>query len=129
MCQRNKYDVIASPGLLQPLPVPEGVWTERCLDLIEELPKSNGKKVIMVVVDRLSKYGRFMALSQPYTFQSLSQCFLGNIFKLHGMSVTLTSDRGPVFLVAFDKNFSHYKVSNYRDQLLTIHKLMVKHRS
>lgn len=53
------------------------------------------------MVDRLSKYGHFLSLSHPYTAQSVAQCFLDNIFKLHGMPVTMTSDRDPVFLSTF----------------------------
>ncbi|KAH0658450.1 hypothetical protein KY289_027198 [Solanum tuberosum] len=41
--QRHKYDVAASPGLIQPLSMPDGVWTGIFLDFIEGLPKSNGK--------------------------------------------------------------------------------------
>lgn len=85
--QRHKYDVAESPGLLQPLPVSDGVWTDICLDFIEGLPKSSGKEVILVVVDRLSKYGHFLAFAHPYTAQLVAQCFLDNIFKLHGMPI------------------------------------------
>nr|XP_009784657.1 PREDICTED: uncharacterized protein LOC104233048 [Nicotiana sylvestris] len=73
ICQRHKYDVVASHGLLQPLPIPEGVWTYICLNFIEGLPKSNGNEAILVVVDMLSKYGRSMALSHPYNAQSVAQ--------------------------------------------------------
>lgn len=99
--QRHKYDVTTSPGLLQPLPVPEGVWTDICLDFIEVLPTSNGKEVVLVVVDRLSKYGHFINLQHPYTTQYIAQSFLNNVFKLHGMPVTMTSDRDPVFMSTF----------------------------
>ncbi|XP_047264542.1 uncharacterized protein LOC107863358 isoform X1 [Capsicum annuum] len=95
--QRHKYDMTANLGLLQPLPVPDGVWTDIYLDFVEGLPKSKGNEVILVVVDRLSKYGHFLPLAYPYTAQSVAQYFLDNIFKLHGMPNILTSDRDPIF--------------------------------
>lgn len=55
---------MASPGLLQPLPVLEGIFTD--LTLIEGLPKSEGRNAILIVVDRLTKYAHLIGLTHPY---------------------------------------------------------------
>ncbi|KAL9422110.1 hypothetical protein AB3S75_034387 [Citrus x aurantiifolia] len=100
-CQRNKAETMASPGLLQPLPIPELIWSDISMDFIEGLPKSHGKKVIMVVVDRLSKYAHFLALAHPYTAKDVAQVFLDNIYKLHGLPKTIISDRDRIFTSHF----------------------------
>lgn len=95
VCQKCKADLNAYPGLLQPLPIPDSVWDEVTMDFIEGLPKSNGKEVIMVVIDMLSKYAHFMALSHPFSAVSVAQTYLDHVYKLHG------SDRDKVFVSQF----------------------------
>lgn len=99
VCQR--HDVAVSPGLLHPLPIPISVWTDICMDFIEGLPKSHGKGVILVVVDRLTKSGHFSSLQHPYTTQTVAQYYLDRVSKLHGMPLIMTSERDPVFLSSF----------------------------
>lgn len=65
ICQMTKPELIHTPGLLQPLPIPEEAWTSISMDFITGLPKSEGKEVIMVVVDRFTKYSHFIPLSHP----------------------------------------------------------------
>ncbi|CAM8880125.1 unnamed protein product [Rhodiola kirilowii] len=98
ICQKNKPDLAAKPGLLQPLPIPNGIWESISLDFIEGLPPSFNKHCILVVVDRLSKNAHFIALSHPYTAIEVAQVFLDHIFKLHGMPQNVISDRDPTFM-------------------------------
>ena len=46
------------------------------MDFITGLPKSEGKSVIMVVVDRLTKYAHFCALSHPFKASTISTAFM-----------------------------------------------------
>ncbi|GJV33333.1 reverse transcriptase [Tanacetum coccineum] len=55
------------------------------MDFIEKLPSSHGKTVILVVVDRLSKYAYFMAIQHPFTASTVAQVFLDNVYRLYGM--------------------------------------------
>jgi hypothetical protein len=101
ICQRNKSETLHPAGLLQPLPIPDRIWTEISMDFAEGLPSSMGRDVIMVVVDRLSKYAYFVALAHPYTAGTVARLFMDNIFKLHGLPKTIVSDRDPVFTSNF----------------------------
>ena len=73
------------------------------MDFIKRLPKFGGKDCIMVVVDRLSKYEHFIALTHPFTAITVAQVFLDNIYKLHGVPNSIISDRDEVFLCTFWK--------------------------
>jgi hypothetical protein len=97
VCQQAKVEHVRSPGLLQPLPVPSQAWTMVSLDFIEGLPKSGGFDVILVVIDKFSKYAHFIPMSHPYTALSVAQLYFNNIYKLHGLPEALISDRDKVF--------------------------------
>jgi transposase InsO family protein len=48
-------------------------------------------------VDRLTKYGHFLALSHPYTATTMAQLFMDIVFKLHGPPVAIITDRDRIF--------------------------------
>ncbi|GJU08846.1 retrotransposable element Tf2 [Tanacetum coccineum] len=111
MCQRQKRDLSAYPGLIQPLPISERIWKDVFMDFIEKLPTSYEKSVILVVVDRLSKYAHFHSVSPPFTASQVAQVFLDQVYKLHGLPESIVSDRDKVFLSNFWKAlFAELKV-------------------
>ncbi|GKB18535.1 retrotransposon-related protein [Tanacetum coccineum] len=99
VCQRNKLYLAAYPELLQPLPILKKVWKDVSMDFIKALPVSQGRTMIMVVVDRQSKYAHFIPLSHLFTNAQLAQAFLDNIYKLHGPPFTIVSDRDKLVLL------------------------------
>lgn len=82
------------------------------MDFIEALPKSEGHTVILVLVDRLTKYAHFIAVKHPYTAATITHLFLDHVVKLHGMPSTIVSDRDTVFVSSFWKELVKlYKVT------------------
>ena len=92
---------IAYLGLLQPLSIPKIVFSNITMDFSEGLPKSKRKDVVMVVIDRLTKYGQFIPLSHPYIATVVAQLFLSNVYKFQGLPTTILKDLDPTFMRIF----------------------------
>ncbi|GKB69971.1 ty3-gypsy retrotransposon protein [Tanacetum coccineum] len=62
VCQQIKYSTQAPTSLLQPLLTPSEVWEDVSMDFIMGLPVCKDLSVILVVVDRFTKYAHFGTL-------------------------------------------------------------------
>lgn len=71
------------------------------MDFIVGLPGSRGYLVILVVVDRLTKYAHFGALPTHYMTAKVAQLFVDIVVKLHGYPSSIISDRDTVFISVF----------------------------
>ena len=67
------------------------------MDFITSLSKSEGKSIIVVVVDRITKYAHFCALSHPFKASTVSNYFMETVQKIHGTPNIIVSDRYPIF--------------------------------
>lgn len=101
VCLQSKYDRSKSPGLLHPLPVPDSAWQVISLDFIEGLPLSQSYNCILLVVDLLTKYGRFIPLRHPFTIAMVAKSFFHTVYSLHGLPTSIVSDRDRIFTSHF----------------------------
>lgn len=103
VCQQVKLPATHPLGLLQPLPLPVAIWEELSLEFIIGLPPVKEHLVIIMVVDRLSKYYHLSSLPTTYNTVSIADFFIKNIIQLHCMPTKLISDRDKVSVNRFWK--------------------------
>ena len=95
--RQNKVETVKTTSLLQTLSIPSQHWEDISMDFITVLPKSKGNNVIMVVVDRLTKYEHFCALYHRFKESTVATAFMETIKKIHGNPKIIVSDRDPIF--------------------------------
>lgn len=87
---------------MHPLEVPEWKWEHITMDFVTGLPKSpRGNDAIWVIVDRLTKSARFLAMKVSHPINKLAQQYVDNIIRLHGVLVSIVSDCDPRFTSRF----------------------------
>ncbi len=101
ICQQNQTFNKKQGGLLQLLPIPEGLWESVSLDFMVSLPSSKGFDAIMVVVDRFSKMAHFIPTKESATTQEMGRLFFTHMFKHHGLLKDIVSNRNPKFTSKF----------------------------
>ncbi|KAH0655234.1 hypothetical protein KY285_030116 [Solanum tuberosum] len=101
-CQQVKYELQRPSGLLQKMPIPEWKWEIIAMDFVVGLPKTLEKfDSIWVVVDRLTKSAHFIPVRIDYNDEQLAKIYVKEIVRLHGVPLSIISDRGTQFTSKF----------------------------
>jgi len=106
VCQQIKIEHQRPAGLLGSLEVPQWKWEQISMDFVGGLPRTQkGHDSIWVIVDRLTKSAHFLPVKFTYKVSQYAELFISEIVKLHGVLVSIVSDRDPIFTSHFWKAF------------------------
>ena len=87
--------------MLEPIPIEECLWESVTMDFIIRLPKSEGYGLIILVVDKFSKYATFIMAPKDYTVEEMTRLFLKHMVKYRGLPKYIINDRNPCFIGKF----------------------------
>ena len=89
-------------GKIQLLPIPVWKWEKITMDFVTSLPRTQRQHdAIWVIVDRLTKFARFLPVNVEDSLEKLAQLYVDEIVRLHGVLVSIVSDRDPRFTSRF----------------------------
>ena len=106
MCQQVKAEHQKPAGLLQPLEVAEWKWVQVTMAFVTHLPRTPWRQdVVWVIVDRLTKLTHFLAVQMTFTLEEFYRLYIREIVWLHGVPMSIVSDRDLRFTTHFWKSF------------------------
>ena len=92
-------------GSYTTLPAPLRPWDDVRMDFIAVIPRAQrGMDSIMVIVDRFSKMAHFIPCRKTDNASYITAICFKEISGLHGVPMTIISDRGSMFLSQFGRN-------------------------
>ena len=104
-CQQVKAEHQRPAGNLQPLDIPQWKWENITMDFVVGLPKTKeGHDTIWVIVDRLTKSAHFLPVRTTYTMDKYAEIYVKEIVRLHGVPLSIVSDRDARFTSSFWKS-------------------------
>ena len=108
-CQQVKMEHQRPAGLLQSLPIPVWKWENITMDFVVGLPRCTlGFDSIWVIVDRLTKSAHFLPVKVTYSTDKYARLYVSEIIKLHGVPVSIVSDRDPKFTLGFGSAYRQH---------------------
>ena len=76
------------------------------MDFVTHLPRTPRRHdVVWVIVDQLTKSAHFLTVRMTFTLEEFYRLYIREIVRLHGVSVSIVSDKDPRFTAHFWKSF------------------------
>ena len=76
------------------------------MDFVTHLPRTPQRHdAVWVIVDQLTKSAHFLAVRMTFTLEIFCRLYIREIVRLHGVPVSIVSDRDPRFTAHFWKSF------------------------
>ena len=76
------------------------------MDFVTHLPRTQQKHdAVWVIVDRLTNSAHFLAVWMTFSLERFYRLYIREIVRLHGVPVSIVSDRDPRFTEHFWKSF------------------------
>ena len=102
VCQKVKAERQVPSGLLQLIRIPEWKWDRITMDFLVRLPLTGRKHdSVWVIVDQLTKSAHFLLVRTDYSLDKLAELYIKEIVQLHGIPISIISDRDPRFTSIF----------------------------
>ena len=78
------------------------MWDNITIGFLSGFPLTQKKyDAIWVIVDRLTKSAHFLPIRLDYSMDRLTDLYVNKIVRLHGIPVSIMSDRDPWFTLRF----------------------------
>ena len=96
--------------------ISQGLWQQISIDIIGPLLKSNGMDTIVVIINQFTKMIHLKITMMNISSKGIAKIYQDDIWKIHGISRKVLSDRGPQFASKFIEELT--KVLETKRQLL-----------
>ena len=112
LCQKNKHGRHKPYGEGHPNTILRGLWEDVSMDFITKLPKSKDPvtgityNLIMVIVDRFTKYLIVVLFKETHTAEQLGHFLLDRLVRDHRVLIMIITDRDKLFTSNYWKTIS-----------------------